>query len=420
MSHYQVEGNDPCDWTDWEAAGRTNGEPCGPAVGSWDLYEHDADLARGLGANAFRFSISWSRVEPEPGVFDEEALARYRRLVDHLGAIDVEPVVTLFHYTHPRWFHERSPWTSPRSVDAFERFAERTARALGPACRIWTVLNEPLVFLLGGFIDGQIPPGLRDPKAAGLALANLLHAHAAAAAAIRRENPLAAIGVAHNMAAFVPERPGRLLDRLLARTAHRLYNRGLLEAFVTGRWSLYLPPASRFSGRCDELAGSLDFVGVNFYSRLHMRCPGRRRFSGDFEYRDRSGRGLTDNGWEIVPEALTEMLLEASRIGLPLFVTENGLADADDSRRAAFLSDHVIAIEEAERRGVEVAGYLHWSLLDNYEWLDGYGPKFGLFSVERATVERRPRPSAVRFAELGRRFLARKPVQALNAPREGS
>ncbi len=165
VSHYQVEGDDPCDWTDWEAAGRTNGGSCGRAADSWSRYEEDAFLAASLGANAFRFSVSWSRIEPRRGEFDDEALTRYRRLVDHLSAVGLEPVVTLFHYTHPRWFHAETPWTTTASVDTFARFAERTARALGQAARVYTVLNEPLVFVLGGFLDGQIPPGIADGRA---------------------------------------------------------------------------------------------------------------------------------------------------------------------------------------------------------------------------------------------------------------
>jgi beta-glucosidase len=153
----------------------------------------------------------------------------------------------------------RTPRTSPRSADAFARFAEKVAKALGPACRVWTVLNEPLVFVLGGFVDGQIPPGLCDTKAAGAALANLLRAHAFAARAIRNAIPNAAIGVAHNMTAFVPERKRNLLDRFLGRRAHALYNRGLLDAFANGRWNLYLPPFTWLSGRCPEVRGTLDF-----------------------------------------------------------------------------------------------------------------------------------------------------------------
>ena len=170
VSHFQVEGDDPCDWTDWESAGKTRGGPCGRAAGSWERYEEDAEAAAALGANAFRFSVSWSRVEPRRGEFDEAALERYARLVDRLDALGLEPVVTLLHYTHPRWFHAETPWTSTASVDAFARFAARTARALGPKARCWTVLNEPLVLVLGGFLDGQVPPGIASARDAARAL----------------------------------------------------------------------------------------------------------------------------------------------------------------------------------------------------------------------------------------------------------
>jgi beta-glucosidase len=216
--------------------------------------------------------------------------------------------------------------------------------------------------------------------------------------------PGAAIGIAHNMMAFVPERRWNPLDRLLARHADRLYNDGLLEAFRTGRWSFLVPPFTRFAGRRDDLPGSLDFLGVNFYSRLHLRSPGRARLAGDFRYLDRSGRGLTDNGWEIVPEAFEALLRRASSLGLPLLVTENGLADADDSRRSRFLEDHFAALHRVAA-DVPVAGYLHWSLIDNFEWLDGYGPKFGLFAVDPVTFQRHPRPSVETFRRLGRQFL---------------
>jgi beta-glucosidase len=409
VSHYQVEGGDPCDWTDWELAGKTKGGACGAAVGSWERYEEDVALAAAAGANAFRFSVSWSRVEPRPGVYDEKVLARYRRLVEQMVRLDVEPVVTLFHFTHPRWFHAETPWTSPKSVEAFRRFAKVTAEALGPAARCWTVLNEPLVFLLGGYLDGQIPPGIADGRAMGKAFDHMLAAHAAAAAEIRAASPTSAIGIAHNMIGLVPERPWNPLDRFATRMAHRLYNRGILEAFATGRFSLSFPPDLVVRVKRPELPGSLDFFGVNYYSRVHMRCPGRSRFPADFAYLDRTGRGLTDNGWEIAPEILPSLLKEASSLGLPLVVTENGLADADDSRRGGFLLDHAGALRMAG--GAPITGYFHWSLLDNYEWLDGYGPKFGLYEVDRATMERRPRASVEVFKRLGRQFLAQEPAE---------
>jgi beta-glucosidase len=406
VSHYQVEGNDRCDWTEWEEASRTRGAPCGEASGSWELYEHDGDLAAGAGANAFRFSISWSRVEPERGRYDDAALERYRRFAAHAKAIGLEPIATLFHYTHPLWFHAETPWTSPAAVDRFAAFAARVAEALGDSVRFYIPFNEPLVFLLAGYYDAQIPPGIADGRQLAKALDVVLAAHAAAAAAIRERSPRAAIGVAHNMMAFAPQRRWNPLDRALAAVAHRCYNRSLVEAFATGRWDFILPPFSRVRGRRDDLPGSLDLFGVNFYSRLHLRCPGKRRAVGDFLYRDAGGRGLTDNGWEIVPEALEPLLLEASHAGLPLMVTENGLADADDRRRAAFIEEHAAAMARVEARGVSVHGYLHWSLIDNFEWLDGFGPKFGLHAVERAGMRRTPRGSVEAFRRAGAAFLA--------------
>jgi beta-glucosidase len=413
VSHYQVEGGDPCDWTDWESAGKTKGGPCGEAVDSWRRYEEDVALAAAAGANAFRFSISWSRVEPRRGFFDEKALERYRRLVEHMVRLDVEPVVTLFHFTHPRWFHGETSWTSPSSVDAFQLFARKTAEALGTSVRCWTILNEPLVFLLGGYLDGAIPPGVRNGRELGKAFDHMLAAHAAASAEVKDANPVAAVGIAHNMIGLVPERPWNPLDRFATRVAHRLYNRGVLEAFGTGRFSLSFPPDLVVRVKRPELPGSLDFFGVNYYSRVHMRCPGRARWPADFSYLDRTGRGLTDNGWEIAPESLPALLKEASTLGLPLVLTENGLADADDSHRASFLAEHAGGLRLAG--GAEVSGYLQWSLLDNFEWLDGYGPKFGLYAVDRSTFERAPRPSVETFRRLGRQFLG---TQRGDEPRE--
>jgi beta-glucosidase len=413
VSHYQVEGDDRCDWTEWEAAGRTRGGACGRAAGSWERYEEDAALAASLGANAFRFSVSWSRVEPFRGAFDSHALGRYRRFVEKLTALGIEPVVTLLHYTHPAWFHRETPWTSTASVGAFARFARTVAAALSPHVRLWTILNEPLVLVLGGFLDGQIPPGMADTGAARRALDHLFAAHASAAAAIREEAPGSAISVAHNMMSFAPERPVHPLDRLYARAAHVSYNRGLLEAFGTGRWDLWLPPFSRISGRRDDLPASLDVLGVNFYSRLHIRAPGRSLRTADFSYRDRTGRGLTDNGWEIVPEAFGPLLAEAASLGKPLVVSETGLADETDARRAGFLRAHVGAVDNAIAKGIPVHGFFYWSLVDNYEWLDGFGPKFGLFALDPRTLARRPRPSVNVFRELSRKFLAASsPVDA--------
>jgi len=318
--------------------------------------------------------------------------------------LNIEPVVTLFHYTHPPWFHEQTPWTSTASALAFSRFAGRVADALGDRVRFWVILNEPLVFLLAGYLDGQIPPGISDARTLNAAFDNMLAAHCAAAGEIRSRIPHAAFGVAHNMMGFAPERESNPLDGLLAKTAHTMYNRGIMEAFATGRWKFLLPPGTTIRGRRDDLPHWLDAFGINFYSRLHLRCPGRTRVIGDFDYHDRSGHGLTDNGWEITPDTMGALITEASQSGFPLVITENGIADAADRLRPIFLRMHLHEIRKAEARGIPIHGYFHWSLLDNYEWLDGFDPKFGLYAVDRTTMERTPRGSVEVFRELGREF----------------
>jgi beta-glucosidase len=240
----------------------------------------------------------------------------------------------------------------------------------------------------------------------------MLAAHCAAASEIRSLNAHAAFSIAHNMMGFAPERESNPLDGLLAKTAHAMYNRGIIEAFATGRWKFLLPPTTMLRGRRDELPAWLDAFGINFYSRLHLRCPGRTRMIGDFDYHDRTGLGLTDNGWEIAPESLGQLIDEASTAGVPLVITENGLADATDRFRPDFLRSHAEEIAKAEARGIPIHGYFHWSLLDNYEWLDGFEPRFGLYAVDRATMQRTPRPSVDVFRALGREFLSRSPFTA--------
>lgn len=370
VSHSQVEGGDPCDWTAWEEAGRTRGGACGRAVGSWERYEDDARLAASLGANAFRFSVSWSRVEPEQGRWDAVALARYRRLVDTLAALGVEPVVTCFHYTYPGWFHEkiRGPRPGP-STPSRDSSAARP-KLSAPRSGSTPFSTSRSSSSSGGFLGGELPPGISRASAARKALDNILAAHVAAAAAIREVVPGAAVGIAHNMMGFAPENPASRADRLRARVAGRSYDTGLLEAFATGRWRLFFPPFALLSGQRPELPGSLDFIGVNYYSRLHIS------------------------------------LRSPDRVGLPLLVMENRLADGRDALRASFLRSHAAVLHHAIWEGLPIRGSLHWSLLDNFECLDGWEPRFGLVEVDRETLERRPRPSAAVFKELGAGFLS--------------
>jgi beta-glucosidase len=326
-----------------------------------------------------------------------------RRRVARLRRLGIEPVVTLLHYTHPLWFWREGGWENPESVSWFVRFASRVADALGPEVRHWTTLNEPIVLLLGGYLAGLIPPGHRSFAKSAVALEHLLRAHAEAAAVLRT-GPDTRVLLAHNMLDFEPDRPGHPVDRRLAAEGEALYNTSLLEAIATGRVRWAFPGEGRAEFRVDELPGATDLVGINYYSRVHLRFRGLPGKVGEFFYRDPRRRGLTQTGWEIHPEGFERVLAAAARAGRPLMVTENGIATEDDRVRRDFLREHALVLAHALRRGIDVRGYFYWSLLDNFEWLEGLRPRFGLYEVDYATFRRRRRPSADLFASLGKDF----------------
>jgi beta-glucosidase len=205
------------------------------------------------------------------------------------------------------------------------------------------------------------------------------------------------------MLRFAPDRPDSALDRRLVRASERLYNTALLEAIATGQMDWSLPGQGRVKLAVPELPGIDDFVGVNYYSRVHLRFRGRPGAPGEFFCRDPERRGLTDSGWEIHPHGF-DRVLQAAVAGRPILVTENGIATRDDRRRRDFLREHLLVLRHRRNSGTPIIGYFYWSLLDNFEWLEGFRPRFGLFEVDYATYTRRRRASADLFAALGRSF----------------
>ena len=407
-SAYQVEGAADNDWTEWERSERlkVRGERCGKGSGHRERWRADLALLPTLSANAYRYSLERSRIEPEPGVFSEEALELEAARAAALVRMGIEPCVTLHHYTHPCWFWRNGGWEDPKSVAAFARYTSAVVAALGTRVRWWVTLNEPIVFILGGYLGGQIPPGKKSFAAGARALEHMLRAHAEAAAVLRAAIPDARIGMAHNMLEFAPDRTDSALDRRLAREGERLYNLSLLEAIATGNLDWSFPGQGRVRRQLPDLPDSNDYVGVNYYSRVHIRFRGTPGAIGEFFYRDPTARGLTDTGWEVHPHGFGVVLKQAASAGRPVLVTENGIATHDDRRRRDFLREHALVLDHRRAAGDPILGYFYWSLLDNFEWLEGFRPRFGLYDVDYATFARRRRPSADVFAALGRRFTA--------------
>lgn len=409
-SAHQVEGgNSGNDWWDWELAGRVEGgETSGLAADHWNRFREDLKLAREIGLGAYRFSVEWSRIEPEEGRFDEEALARYGEILDACHENGLIPMVTLHHFTNPRWFAAKGGFENPESPLWFERFTKKVLKAFGSRVRLWITFNEPMVYTVGAYVAGFMPPG-KNKKAVPRVLANLLRAHVRAYRAIHEAGQGMEVGVACNLQDFAPARAWHPMERVLTRVFDRFFNQAWIDAMLGRKPKFGVIGLTRKMEPVPEALGfrSCDFIGLNFYNKSYVNwmpkdvsegCPPGAMVGVTFA---RKGETASDVGWASNPEGFARILRRLGRLGLPVYVTENGIADRKDSLRADYLRAHLGAMKEVVRAGeCDLRGYFHWSLLDNFEWIKGYGPRFGLIAVDYSTQTRRVRDSAKTYRAL--------------------
>ncbi len=399
---YQVEGdNRGSDWWAWEQREGTifDGTRSGDGAGWWRAEaEHDLSRAAELGHNAHRLSVEWSRIEPEPGRYDAEALQRYVRLLDHARSVGLSICLTLNHFTLPRWVGAAG-WTDPGLPDRFAGLAARCGEAFGDRVRWWATLNEPGVLAQGAYRGTRWPPGLGSDRAARRALRNQLRAHCRGSEMLRQVLPGAKVGLVLALPRYTPDRDHRR-DAAVARVHDWSINQVVLEALEHG-W--LLPPLSMRPRRIPELPHSFDWLGVNYYGRYRVRFAPHRPMSGFGRHRqDNPIRTATSDWGEPDPQGLTDQLLRLAKYRVPLMVTENGVFDCEATTQVDYLASHVAAIGEARRAGADVRGYFWWSLVDNFEWAEGWSTRFGLLALDRTTGRRTPRPSAEAYAEICR------------------
>ena len=393
-------------WTAWERKGGIrSGDASGLACDWWHNAERDFDLAQELGLNALRLSLEWSRIEPAPGEWDDAALDRYREMLRDLRDRGIEPMVTLHHFTHPIWFEERGAFLAPGAVERFVRYVSRAVSALGDLCDLWCTINEPNIYAAFGYETGDFPPGRRGDLLGALrAQANMARAHAAAYREIHRMQPTARVGWAHHYNLFTPASRRSPLDRLVAGLQDNIFNDFFPSAVRTGTVAF---PLSAFAGDLRAVKGTCDFVGINVYYRDLVAFDLReapelfgRRFAPPGAVR--SDQPVDEELSEVYPQGIAEIALRAGELGVPVYVTENGVADRDDRIRPWLLARAALAMHKALAAGADLRGYYHWSLVDNFEWSQGWTLRFGLFGLDVDTQERTMRPSGRFYGEMAR------------------
>ena len=421
-SAHQVEGgNRANDWWRFEqrpgaiAGGDTSGDACR----HWQRYDDDFGLAAADGHDLHRLSIEWSRIEPEPGRIDAAAVAHYHQVFASLARHHITPMVTLFHFTLPAWVADRGGFENRDTLERFDGFVRLCAREYGGEVDWWCTVNEPEVYGFRGYSEGTWPPGTRDDSAALAVIANLLEAHARAAAILRAEDRVDAdgdghatrIGFAKSWVVFEPSRWWFPPDVIRTRIERGVYDAAVAMAPATGRIALAVPGARPVRRVVDGLRGSVDWMGLNYYTRWRVRM-----FAPE-PHVATPGAELNDLGWEHHPRGIAVAAAELAKVGVPVLVTENGVADAADRLRPRALVETLMHLGEAIARGVPVTGYLHWSLLDNFEWVFGFDVRFGLYAVDFAHPDR-PRTRR-RAAEVYARVIRANGVDAALAAEVG-
>lgn len=412
ISAFQTEGGTECDYTKWIQGGHA--PEIGLACDSFHRFREDIALAAGLGAKMFRLGVEWARVEKAPGVFDDDALAHYREVVEEVRAAGMKPLVTLHHFTNPAWWWDVGGWDDPSCVERFRAYVERVAEALKDIVDEWNPMNEPMIYVMGLTLADEFPNGsLLSPTRMRRVMRNMVFAHAAAANALRQKDTVDADkdGVAARVwavTATIPAWPaveGNPTDEEGAKRYGYVNNHVFLRALVYGELDLDFDGNiggvvdGMEEGTYEDLKGTVDINGINYYSRQFIvgaDIPegGIPCFRPYFECGS-PGPVAGDNLNEVYPDGLMVVLREYASYGLPMAITENGVADNDDDLRPAFIVAHLRKVLEAIQQGYDIRAYLHWSLLDNYEWTSGFSMHFGLYAVDRKTYERTPREASV-------------------------
>jgi beta-glucosidase len=423
---FQIEGSTTADGRSdsvWDAFCRIqgavlNGDTGDPGADHYRLMADDVALMASLGLRAYRFSVAWPRIRPDGGAGNPPGMAFYDRLVDTLLHNGIDPWLTLYHWDLPQKLEELGGWTNRDTAHRFAEFTATVTDCLADRVVHWTTLNEPWCAAFLGYANGIHAPGRTDPEAAVAATHHLLLAHGLGLSVIRDTVPNANAGITLNLFPVQALDPADDVDVDAARRIDGLQNRIFLDPLIGGQYPQdVMADLSSYGlfdlaqpGDLELISAPIDFLGVNYYRDYVVSGHGAPEFPSPwvgsehvtFPARDLP---LTDSGWEVNPAGLTDLLVQLHQTypGLPLYVTENGAAYPDrieDSDRVSFLDGHIRAAGAAIEQGVDLRGYFCWSLLDNFEWAEGYAKRFGLVHVDFATQARTLKQSAHWYAQV--------------------
>ncbi len=354
-----------------------------------------------LGVNMYRFSIEWSKIEPSNGVWNASVVNHYHDVIDTLLSNGIEPMITLHHFTDPIWFSNLGAFENQTNIEYFIRFSKYVYSQYSHKVKHWCTFNEPNVYTLIGYYQGLFPPGKQDPILASMVMRNLGIAHVQVYRELKKINAIPQIGIVINFVQYDPVNAGDVLDRYIAKTVEGTYF-SLLNFFKTGQFEFYVPNIVDLKYFDSSATTSNDYIGVNYYFHQFVRFDAASLFL--FVNNTVLDPYYTDMGWPIYPEGIYRAIQRASQLKVPIYITENGIADARDDRRDLFIKRYMYAVSKAIKDGYDVRSYIYWSFVDNFEWASGFYPRFGLFHNDYATQTRTLYQGSRGFVDTVRRF----------------
>jgi len=404
---HQVEGNCNNNWSKFEKGYKYDGSPnikdaqfSGLACDHWNRYKEDIKLISELGVTHYRFSLEWSKIEPEMGKYDNKAIQHYSDVIDELIKNNIDPVITLHHFSHPLWFDEIGAFEKESNISYLVSFSKKVFDCYSDRVKFWCTINEPGVVSMQGYFTGMFPPGIENSQKSAKVFKNLLESHIQIYHALkRRQNGSnVKIGIVKNINQFEPWRRYHISDWIFSLLMNHIFNWATIKFFKTGKLKFRAPFLMWLTHINLKSKDSLDFFGLNYYSHNHIKfSPFKKDY---FELKYYSSDTMTDMPYTIYGEGIYRAIQLVSSLNVPIIITENGVADKDDKIRSEYISKYLYAVDKSIKDGYNVVGYYYWSLMDNFEWAFGYDMRFGLYSVNFNTQERKLREGSKTFINI--------------------
>ncbi|WP_258097340.1 glycoside hydrolase family 1 protein [Marinoscillum pacificum] len=415
-------GEQPHNWYRWSELGKIqDGSHSKVACDHINHIESDVKLLKAIQTETYRMGIEWSRIEPVEGQFSQEGIELYRKEIKLLLKNNIRPLVTLWHFSNPLWMEDDGGWINPKCVDRYLNYVRFVVDELGDLVTDWVTINEPNVYLFFGYFEGRWPPGMRGKVRKYLRGANhFAKAHLKAYDQIHEQLKAKGhkseeihVGVAHHLRIF-DMFDKRHLTKMAAYVSNHLFQWMYLEAMTHARFVFPLKWHREFPKK-----NYCDFIGINYYSRDLVKGiynPGTL-FN---ELYVKKGKAVNDLGWEIYPKGLFRICKRVYKhYKIPIFITENGICDANDEQRAKFIYDHLKQLNKAIKKGIDIRRYYHWSTMDNFEWAEGVSARFGLYHNNYETQERTLRDSGKFYGEIcKKKKVSRKMIKKYLLKRE--